>query len=319
MNIPDYRIEPADYRADLADLRTVREQVFVGEQNIPSEIEFDEIDPHCQHAIARDALHRPIGTGRLTPEHKIGRMAVLPEWRNRGVGKALLQALIDKAASLGWTEVDTFAQVSVTGFYEKFGFIRMGDVFTEAGIPHQAMHLKLHTPLTSAHPALSLRRLTVKAVELITLDDAIKATAEVIAQASRLLCIYTRDLETDIYGRKEIVDAFKQFALRHRDGATQIIVQNPIAARTQPHPLVALAQRLPSSFSFRTPVEPEDIQYPSAFIVNDRDGYLFQPFGNRYQGHWSPVLPKQKKQLFEAFDSMWQRSLPCTEFRALSI
>lgn len=89
--------------------------------------------------------------------------------------------------------------------------------------------------------------------------------------------------------------------------------------RSKSHPLLELAQRLPSTFQFRMPVEPEDFQYPSAFLVNDRDGYLFRQFGSRYQGNWSPAQPGRNRQLSEEFDRLWQRFLPCTEFRALSL
>ena len=108
---PDFRVEPADYTADFKDLRAVREPVFVVEQNVPLELEWDDLDPLCHHVIARDAQHRPIGTGRLTPEHKIGRLAVLREWRGKGVGDALLGALIDQARRFAWPEVSLHAQV----------------------------------------------------------------------------------------------------------------------------------------------------------------------------------------------------------------
>src|SRR5437868_3513926 len=119
MDSADFRIEPADYTADLKDLRAVREPVFVIEQNVTLELEWDELDPRSHHVIARDAEQRPIGTGRLTPEHKIGRMAVLKPWRGRGVGDALLRALIEKARELGWSEVTLNSQASATGFYQK--------------------------------------------------------------------------------------------------------------------------------------------------------------------------------------------------------
>ena len=78
MNRPlsiDFRVEPADYQTDFQDLRRVREPVYVIEQNVPIELEWDALDPLCHHVIARDADNRAIGTGRLTPEGKIGRMA----------------------------------------------------------------------------------------------------------------------------------------------------------------------------------------------------------------------------------------------------
>ena len=143
MTISDFRVEPADYQVDFKDLRAVREPVFVIEQNVPIEEEWDALDPLCHHVIARDLNHIPIGTGRLTPEHKIGRMAVLKEWRGNEVGAALLQALIDKARELNWPEVSLNSQVSALGFYEKYGYKIKGDAFTEVNIKHHVMEKKL--------------------------------------------------------------------------------------------------------------------------------------------------------------------------------
>ncbi len=72
MNMPlsvEFHVEPADYTTDFQDLRSVRETVFVVEQQVPLKLEWDELDPRCHHMLARDREHRPIGTGRLTPEH----------------------------------------------------------------------------------------------------------------------------------------------------------------------------------------------------------------------------------------------------------
>src|SRR5918993_884561 len=126
-----FRVDPIDYQAGLADLRAIRETVFVKEQNVPIEEEWHALDG------------TPIGTGRLTPEHKIGRMAVLPEWRGKGVGDALLLALIGEAQQRGWREVALNAQVSAVDFYLRHGFVPYGERFWEAGIEHQAMRRAL--------------------------------------------------------------------------------------------------------------------------------------------------------------------------------
>jgi len=159
----------------------------------------------------------------------------------------------------------------------------------------------------------------VEAVEVNTLEANIAATAELIRQARRQLCIYSRDLEHELYGHSEIVDALKQFGINSRDGCAQFIIQDTLAVRSRPHPLLNLAQRLPSSFLFRTPVELEDCQYPSVFLVNDREGYIFRLLGDRYEGNWSPTQPARTRQLAETFERMWNRSLPCTEFRMLGL
>jgi predicted GNAT family N-acyltransferase len=316
---PDFRVEPADYHADFKDLRAVREPVFVVEQNVPLELEWDDLDPLCHHVIARDAEHRPIGTGRLTPEHKIGRLAVLKEWRGRGVGDALLQALIDQARRFAWPEVSLHAQVDAVGFYEKWGFVPYGERFDEAGIRHQSMKLSLPPLEGSRHPGMAPRGPSVKPMDFDNQATALAATVQLIDQARRHLVVYTRGLEHSLYAQAAVVEAFKRFGTSRRGGVARIIVQDPLLPRAMPHPLLALAQRLSTALEFRTPVDPEDLQYPSAFLANDHDGYLFRMLDGRFEGDWSPALPARNRQLTEGFDRVWQRCRPCTEFRALGI
>ncbi|MGH8029452.1 MAG: GNAT family N-acetyltransferase, partial [Arenimonas sp.] len=272
----EFHVEPANYESDFKDLRAVREPVFVIEQNVPIELEWDALDPHCHHVIARDVERKPVGTGRLTPEHKIGRLAVLREWRGRGVGDALLQALIDQARRLGWPEVALHAQVDAIGFYLKWGFEPYGDEFYEAGIRHQSMKLSLPVMDTTRHPGIPARGPSVRPMDFENLQTALAATVQLIDQARRHLWIYSRGLEHSLYGQPAVVDAFKRFGTSRRGGIAKILVQDPLLVRAQPHLLLALGQRLPTALEFRTPVDPEDLQYPSAFVANDRDGYLFR-------------------------------------------
>jgi predicted GNAT family N-acyltransferase len=136
-------VRDADFDIDLPHLRTVRDLVFVIEQKVPVELERDAIDGNCHHVLALDMEQNPIGTGRLTPEHTIGRMAVLPKWRGQGVGDALLLRLIAKANALDWPSVSLHAQTSAIGFYLKHGFQVFGPEYEEAGIQHQSMSLQL--------------------------------------------------------------------------------------------------------------------------------------------------------------------------------
>ena len=315
---PDFRVEPADYSADFKDLRSIREPVFVIEQQVPIEEEWDALDPHCQHVIARDAQHQPIGTGRLTPERKIGRMAVLRDWRGRGVGDALLQALIARARELGWTEVSLNAQVGALGFYEKFGFVPYGERFEEAGIQHLAMRLALDPTPPAPRPPARVRGAATPAQDFEGLDATLKAVRNLANAARRDLVVYTRDLEPSVYADPGVLDALKAFAVAGRGGSIRILVQDPTAAQRQPHPLIALAQRLPSVISLRTPQEPEELQYPSVFVANDVDGYLFRLLGSRHEGDWSPALPGRSRQIVELFQRTWERARPCTELRNLA-
>jgi predicted GNAT family N-acyltransferase len=119
--------------------RKIRFEVFVEEQGVPAELELDEMDPVSVHALASQAAGEALGTGRLLPDGRIGRMAVVRQARGTGVGTALLLALLRAARQRGHREVELFAQVSAQPFYRRFGFVAVGSQFDDAGIAHIAM------------------------------------------------------------------------------------------------------------------------------------------------------------------------------------
>ena len=117
----------------------VRMMVFVKEQGVPVALECDSFDAVSQHVLAVDRNGKAIGTGRLLPDGHVGRMAVLPEWRSKGVGTALLGTLIEAAEENGVQKLALNAQMGAVAFYARFGFAPVGSEFIEAGILHIAM------------------------------------------------------------------------------------------------------------------------------------------------------------------------------------
>jgi predicted GNAT family N-acyltransferase len=136
-------IRPARWPADRDRLAQVREAVFVAEQGVPRELEWDGEDAGASHWLAEDAGGNPIGVARLLPTGQIGRMAVLQPWRGRGIGARLLAAALGGARERGYAEVWLNAQISALPFYARQGFVAEGDGFEEAGIPHRRMRLTL--------------------------------------------------------------------------------------------------------------------------------------------------------------------------------
>lgn len=124
-------------------LRAIREAVFMREQGVTAELEWDGLDDACHHALALSSQGDAIGCSRITPDGHIGRVAVLPEWRNKKVGSALLEALLDYARSQQIARVEAAAQVEAMPFYQRFGFEAEGEVFMDAGMPHRKMTLSL--------------------------------------------------------------------------------------------------------------------------------------------------------------------------------
>jgi predicted GNAT family N-acyltransferase len=136
------KIDLLDWDAAQEEAMLIRFAVFVEEQRVPADLEMDEYDAQSVHALAY-ADGQAIGTGRLLPDGHIGRMAVLKAWRGQGAGKAMLRKLIDAARERGLREVALSAQVQALEFYRAEGFAPEGAVYEEAGIPHQAMRLRL--------------------------------------------------------------------------------------------------------------------------------------------------------------------------------
>jgi predicted GNAT family N-acyltransferase len=130
------------WAADRPRLQPVRREVFVTEQRVPEAEEWDDDDEVCVHVLAL-RNREPVGTGRISPAGKIGRLAVLSEFRGRGIGDRILLMLIEQARHRGLAEVTLNAQVHATPFYERHGFKAQGEVFDEAGIPHRRMQKAL--------------------------------------------------------------------------------------------------------------------------------------------------------------------------------
>ncbi len=125
------------------DAHRIRHEVFVEEQRIPAEMEWDAADEGCLHAVAYNRFGRALATGRLL-EHvpgvaKVGRMAVLRGMRSGRIGREVLDALMREGRARGYREVLLHAQLSAVNFYLRAGFVERGERFEEAGIGHVEM------------------------------------------------------------------------------------------------------------------------------------------------------------------------------------
>lgn len=131
-----------DYLECRAVIHGIREAVFVYEQSIPARFELDEYDPISHHVLA-SWQENPIGTGRLTPEGRIGRVAVSREFRRQGAGRRIIETLLESAKQQHLQQVMLAAQSHAVPFYEQFGFCREGYWFEELGIQHVMMRKPL--------------------------------------------------------------------------------------------------------------------------------------------------------------------------------
>ena len=138
-----FHVKQTSWEEHKKDLIRIRTLVFINEQLVPPELEWYGYDQDCWHVLAQTDDGEAIATARMLYDGHIGRMAVLPEFRNHGVGSALLQELFAIAKWQGLNQVFLHAQTRAVAFYKKHGFTITSDEFMDAGIPHVTMRLEL--------------------------------------------------------------------------------------------------------------------------------------------------------------------------------
>ena len=131
------------WEKDQVAIKSVRVPVFVEEQEVPYEIDFDDFDAGAVHWLAYDGDLIPIGTARMLEDGHFGRMAVLKWSRKQGVGREIMLAAIDYAGAEGLKTVFLHAQLAAIAFYHALGFYSYGEVFKTADMDHIAMRLDL--------------------------------------------------------------------------------------------------------------------------------------------------------------------------------
>jgi len=128
------------------DAKLIRKLVFISEQNIPEQDEWDDQDAISQHFVVYDH-NQPIATARLLTNNSVGRVAVLKAYRGQGIGRLIMLQIIAYAQAQKRPSLQLSSQVHAISFYEKLGFSIQGDEYDECGIPHieMVMPIGLHS------------------------------------------------------------------------------------------------------------------------------------------------------------------------------
>lgn len=316
MKLQDFHVEIADWSRpkDREALQAIRQQVFVVGQNVPEARERDGRDPDCWHVLAHDEQDQPIGCARLESNHKIGRMAVIDDWRDRGVGRALLRELLTRARAQGSTEVTLSAQVSAQPFYAKAGFEPVGEVFEDAGMAHQSMRLALSSATVIAAPAPPIDTLPANGRE-----ETAAARLRLLAETRHRLALRLPLLGPDSYASTDQLEQLRRIAISGRTAQIRILLHDPEAALRADHRLISLAQHLSSAIQIRQPLEELDLSYTSSYLLNDSGGYLFLPQADRPQGRAALNDSSMHRPLLQQFDDVWDRSERASALQALDI
>lgn len=309
MELADYKVRLADWQRDEAALRALRTAVFVREQSVPEDEEWDGLDADCAHVLAEHPAEGVIGTGRLHPSGKIGRMAVLAAWRGHGVGAAILRLLLEEARRRGLDAVYLHGQVPVLGFYARFGFVAEGAEFDEAGIPHRLMRLQLadaDVDTTGTRRVLSGKR------------EFAAAVTDVASVAARSLAIFTPDLEHGVYDSARFLEAVKRLVLSRSHARIRVLISDPGRIQHTVNRFLYVGRRLSTFIEFRH--LPESFQDRSdAFLIADDSALIYRARSDRWEGIVDTREPRLARVYLSQFDQMWQVSENAGEIRALDI
>lgn len=142
-----FRVQSGHWDKLEQDAKFIRKQVFIIEQNIPEEEEWDDQDMISDHFVVYDQ-DQPIATARLLQNNSVGRVAVLKAYRGQGIGRMIMLEIIRQAHQQDRTFLQLSSQVHAISFYEKLGFSIQGDAYDECGIPHIKMQLVIETKIT---------------------------------------------------------------------------------------------------------------------------------------------------------------------------
>jgi predicted GNAT family N-acyltransferase len=291
----DFSIRAVRWDDYSAPLSAIRRDVFIGEQNVPEDLEWDGEDRFAQHWLAF-AGDQAVGTVRLLRNGHVGRMAVLQPWRHRGAGSALLQAVIAEAFAQNLRELFLHAQTHALDFYAQHGFIAEGPEFMDAGIPHRTMRLAIRTQRTLGQDH---GRFAVANAKEIALDLA--------NQAQRHLRILSNALDPAIYDRIEMADALSRLVRNYRAADIRILIVDGSRLAQGSHTLVNLAKRLSSAIRIRR-LDTSGDALAENYLVADGCGLLCQSLRDPDLA-WADYNNKPlAKDYAQQFDEQWNHA-----------
>jgi predicted GNAT family N-acyltransferase len=305
---PDFRIRRADWEQDGPRLKLIRRQVFVREQRVPEELEWDGLDTEAVHLLAEDHDGAAIGTARLLPSGQIGRMAVSAAHRRRGIGRGLLLRLLHIARTEAFPPVFLNAQTSALPFYAGVGFEPEGAVFDEAGIPHRRMYFADAERMLVAD--LGSRRLgdTAGVLRVESAGAQSQAVCRLVTQARTEVLISTPDMEPMLYDQPPVLDALIRLAV-HRRGRVPVRVL--LADAEKPvrdgHRLIDLSRRFSSAIQIRN--LPEELAAGAApCLLADELGYGLRPSAAQESLLVDFADGGHTRRLRRRFELLWQQS-----------
>jgi predicted GNAT family N-acyltransferase len=318
------RIRKYSWQLAPGTVKDIRQRVFVDEQKVPPELEWDGTDEIADHYLMVLPDNTPIGVARLFSTlgevAHIGRMAILPAFRGQGYGQQLLRHLMAEAGR-EFGELQLSAQEHAVPFYQGSGFHLCSDAYDDARIPHFDMRCYA--------PDLVLEGMGDRPLPMIAGEDAkawlfdteaslIRLMDSVVGQARQRVWLYDRFLEHDLYDRPRFRELLSALARQHRLSEVQILIHDDKSLIKRRHRLVELMRRLPSHIFIRL-INDEHPFENQPFLLADRQGVVYRHDFDRPEGFAKFADGGRVKLLAEAFQRMWDGGRSSPELRQLPL
>ncbi len=310
-------VELTSWDAARKQLSDIRYRVFVEEQGIPVEEEIDDQEPAASHWLAYNEDGVAIGTARMLPNGCIGRMAVVREQRERGVGSAIMRHIINHAIREKIPELTLSSQLGAIPFYEGFGFIAEGPAYSECGIEHRKMRLSLHLQ----QQRFSRRNSDDEARQRVRLggqDDFVEAALLLVEQARKKVRIFSVQLLPELYADKGLCEAIHNFVIQHPAACVQVLLRDSDWVSRNTHRLHELSLRLPSHIEFRK-LAPKTVTMHNEFLLSDELGILYRQEEKTMTGYAVRHAPQDARELASEFDAMWEHGQADPALRRLHL
>ncbi|MEJ2133066.1 MAG: GNAT family N-acetyltransferase [Gammaproteobacteria bacterium] len=327
-----YQIIEAKWDKHEEVLKHIRRRVFVEEQQIPTDIEFDAEDEQATHLVAVDDARNCVGAARLLPSGQIGRMAVLSPHRGNGVGRMLLDAALERARADGQYGVFVHSPETVSAFFEKAGFIAVGTPFDESGTPHvkmtQELGVEFVPPEVNVRPVLNEVRETSPDVGsdappkgMIKIESVAECRDQVIEMtkyARRCVRIYSQELDPHLFDHSELAEILSEFARLSDHSEVLIMIHSSDRMVKTGHRLMTLMTRIPSKVHIRL-VPEEQLEDERTFVVVDDHSTLLLSKSHQCVGFADYGNRPLTKQFADEFERHWKQSREDTYLRSIAM
>ncbi|WNO11235.1 GNAT family N-acetyltransferase [Teredinibacter sp. KSP-S5-2] len=295
------RIEQVEWTTANTELHNIRKEVFCQEQGFPEKDEVDEWDhnPTTLHLLAY-SRNLPAGTVRVLNTGQIGRLAVLPQFRQQGIGSQLLVHATRHALIHCDQPVFLNAQQHAIHFYQQLGFQAAGDVHTEYDVTHQRM---IFTPESAERLENLFQDQVIRPISALEFAHHLAA---MVQPTLRYVDIYSHHLQTGIFANPRLVDALSRFARSNRRARIRMLVHTAKPLYGSNHPLITLAQRISSKVAIRV-INEDPMKAEVGFCICDKRRLIYFNDEQNQDGFVNYQAPRESESCLEEFDRYWQK------------